>query len=363
MFIKELLLYILAITTAASACSKKDNKAPDNVDNATRGTADFKPKTTLIAGAVAEYGATTNTSPLNARFSGITKLILDNRDNKTALYVIDQSDADLRIINENGVRTVSNIVGVYGLAQGICLAPGGAGKIYITSGYGQLVEFDVNRSYEWGTNPRVLIDINAPNGNITGVGGTCGLVADANGNIYLGNSYYNTVTKYNPASKTIVPFAGKPLKEMTEEVPPFADGDATTKAVFGNVADLAVTTGGKMYVADRLYRTIREVENGNVKSLFNPSPYPYENYIQPSVDGTLDKAKSGMIKYVAVPAGDKNRIFFTTSGTLRLILLNENQVISLVTFGEGIYGIAPTEDGKTVYAVRGNGIVKIELGM
>lgn len=362
MIFKELLLYILVITTATSSCSKKDNNSPDDPDNGTGGTVDFNPKTTLIAGSVTEYGSTTNTTPLNARFYGVTKLVLDSRDNKTALYLIDQSDADLRIIDDNGVRTVSNIVGVYALAQGICLAPGGAGKVYITSGYGQLVEFDVNRPYDWGTNPQVLIDRNTPNGSITGVGGTRGLVADANGNIYLGNSYYNTVTRYNLATKTIVPFAGKPLKEMTEEVPPFADGDATTKAIFGNVADLAVTAGGKMYVADRLYRTIREVENGNVKTLFSPSPYPYENYIHPSIDGTLDKAKSGMIKYVAVPAGDKNRIFFTTAGTLRLILLNENQVISLVTFGEGIYGIAPTEDGKTVYAVRGNGIVKIELG-
>lgn len=362
MIIKELILYMLVITTATSACSKKDNNTTDNPDNSNGGTTDFKPKTTLIAGSVTEYGATTNTTPLNARFYGITKLILDTRDSKTALYLIDQSDADLRIIDDNGVRTVSNIVGVFGLAQGICMAPGGAGKIYITSGYGQLVEFDVNRAYEWGTNPRVLIDRNTPNGSITGVGGTRGVGADVNGNIYLGNSYYNTVTKYNPATKTIVPFAGKPLKEMTEEVPPFADGNATTKAVFGNVADLAVTTGGKMYVADRLYRTIREVENGNVRALFSPSPYPYENYIQASVDGTLDKAMSGMIRYVAVPAGDKNRIFFTTSGTLRLILLNENRVVSLVTFSEGIYGIAPTEDGKTVYAVRGNGVVKIELG-
>jgi hypothetical protein len=278
------------------------------------------------------------------------------------LYVIDQSDADLRIIDDKGVRTVSNVVGVYGLAQGICLAPGGAGKVYITSGYGQLVEFDVNRAYEWGTNPKVLIDRNTPNGSITGVGGTRGLADDANGNIYLGNSYYNTVTQYNPATKTIVPFAGKPLKEMTEEVPPFADGNATTKAVFGNVADVAITPNGKMYVADRLYRTIREVENGNVRALFSPSPYPYENYIQPSVDGTLDKAKSGMIHYVAVPVGDRNRIFFTTSGTLRVILLNENRVVSLVTFSEGIKGIAPTADGKTVYVVRGNGIVKVELG-
>lgn len=363
MIIKELLLYILVIATATSACSKKDNNnAPDDPGDPTNGTVDFKPTTTLVAGSVTEFGSTTNTTPLNARFSGITKLVLDNRDNKTAFYVIDQSDADLRIIDDKGVRTVSNVVGVYGLAQGICLAPGGAGKVYITSGYGQLVELDVNRAYDWGTNPRVIIDRNAPNGNITGVGGTHGLVADANGNIYLGNSYYNTVTQYNPATKTIVPFAGKPLKEMTEEVPPFADGNATTKAVFGNVADVAITQGGKMYVADRLYRTIREVENGNVRALFSPSPYPYENYIQPSVDGTLDKAKSGMIRYVAVPAGDKNRVFFTTSGTLRLILLNENRVISLATFSEGIYGIAPTADGKTVYVVKGHGIVKVELG-
>lgn len=357
MIIKELLLFILVITTATSSCSKKTNDSPDNPGDA----GDFNPVTTLIAGSIAEYGAATNTTPLTARFSGITKLVLDNRNNKVALYVIDQSDADLRIIDDNGVRTVSNIVGVYGLAQSICLAPGGAGKVYITSGYGQLVEFDVNRPYDWGTNPRVIIDRNASNGNIAGVGGTRGLVADVNGNIYLGNSYYNAVTRYNPATKTIVPFAGKPLKEMTDEVPSFADGQATANAVFGNVVDLAVTADGRMYVADRLYRTIRAVENGQVKALFSPSPYAYENYIQPSVDGDLDKARSGMIHYVAVPAGDKNRVFFSTSGTLRLILLNENRVVSLCQFAEGIHGIAPAADGKTVYAVRGNGIVKIEL--
>lgn len=352
-------LILLAFLSMACSCTKKQSSSPEQTNN----DPGFTIKVTLIAGSLMEYGSATNTTPLNARFSGLTKLILDTRDNKTVLYAIDQNDADLRIIEGNQVRTVSNIAGVYGLAQSICLAPGGAGHVYFTSGYGQLNKFDVNQPFNEGTNPAVIIDRNVPNGNKTGVGGTRGLAMSTTGSdIYLGNSYINSITRYNVNTKTITSFAGVPLAEMSDEIPPFSDGDALNKAIFGNVADIAINGEGKLYVADKLYRTIRVIENGQVKALFTPSPYPYPNYIQPTVDGPLDKAKSGMIHYIAIPANDKNRIFFTTSGTLRLILLNEKKVVSLGVFEEGIHGIAVTSDGKTVYAARGHGIVKIELG-
>jgi hypothetical protein len=347
---------LLALIIMGLSCSKKDSPHTDPVNNT-----GFNPQVTLIAGSITELGSTTNTTPLNARFGGITKLLLDTRDNKNILYLIDQNDADLRIIDGNNVRTISNVVGVYALAQSLALAPGGAGIIYITSGFGQLVQLDVNQPYNWGVNPKVIIDRNVPNGNITGVGGTRGLAVGTDGNVYLGNSYINAVTLFNPNTKQISPFAGVPLPDQASQIPPFSDGNATSKAVFGNVSDLAISSAGKLYIADRLYRTIRKVDNGNVSALFTPSPYPYENYIQQSVDGPLDKARSGMIRYVAIPANKENRIFFATSGVLRVILLDEQRVESIVQFSEGIHGIAPTPDGKTVYIVRGNGVAKIEL--
>ncbi|HEX2630219.1 MAG TPA: hypothetical protein VHM26_14430 [Chitinophagaceae bacterium] len=346
---------LIAFSSLASWCT--------NTSSSERPVDDivFNPKITLIAGSLTEYGSVTNTSGVNARFSGLTKLALDTRDGRTILYAIDQSDADLRIIEGDKVKTISNIVGVYALAQGLCLAPGGAGNIYITSGYGQLVQFDINKPFNDKTNPQVIIERNAANGTINGVGGTHGLATAPNGDIYLGNSYYNTITRYNFNTKTIVPFAGVPLVKMSDEIPAFTDGDALNKAIFGGVADIAINRDGKIYVADKNYRTIREIDNGKVKALFPPSPYSYPNYVQPSVDGSLVKVKSGMIHYIAIPANDNNRIFFATSGALRVILLDAKKVITIAKFKEGIHGLAVSADGKTIYAARGYGIVKIEL--
>jgi hypothetical protein len=352
------LFILFAFSTLASWCTNTGSSPAKEINS----TIVFDPKITLIAGSLTEYGTVTNISPLNARFSGLTKLALDTRDNRHILYAIDQSDADLRIIEGDSVRTISNIVGVYGLAQGLCLAPGGSGNIYITSGYGQLVRFNINKPFEEKINPQVVIDRNVSNGTIIGVGGTYGLVTSANGDIYLGNSYYNSITRYSAGAKTISPFAGVPLAVMSDEIPPFADGDALNKAVFGIVADIAINKNGKIYVADKSYRTIREIDNGKVKTLFPPSPYSYPNYVQPSVDGSLDKARSGMIHYIAIPANDNNRIFFATSGALRVILLDIKKVVTIVKFKEGIHGLTVSADGKTVYAARGYGIVKIELG-
>ncbi|MDF2193180.1 hypothetical protein [Paraflavitalea sp. CAU 1676] len=358
MRVKSVLYYLLSGAIGWTSCDKDDAQTPADP---TPGDTEITVQVTPVAGSETEYGSTTDVAPLNARFFGITKLALDTRDNKTALYLIDQSDADLRIVEGNKVRTVSNIMGVYALAQSICLAPGGAGKVYITSGYGQLVLFDVNLPYEWGVNPKVIIDRNAVNGTRTGVGGTRGIAVDANGDIFLGNAYVNAVTKVNNSSHTITAFAGVPLPDQANETPPFADGDALTKAVFGNVSDVCINKAGKLYVADRLYRTIREIDGGKVKALFTPSPYPYENYIQPSVDGALKDAKSAMISYVAVPQDNSNRIFFCTSGGLRLILLDEQRVITLKQFPQGIHGMAVAADGKTVYIASGYGVVKVAL--
>ncbi len=52
---------------------------------------------------------------------------------------------------------------------------------------------------------------------INGVGGTHGLATAPNGDIYFGNSYYNTITRYNFNTKTIVPFAGYPLVNMSDK--------------------------------------------------------------------------------------------------------------------------------------------------
>ena len=68
-----------------------------------------------------------------------------------------------------------------------------------------------------------------------------------------------------------------------------------------------------------------------------------------------------MIHYISIPANNDNRIFFATSGSLKLILLDVKKVVTIVKFKEGIHGIAVSADGKTVYAARGYGIVKIEL--
>jgi hypothetical protein len=355
-----LFIYFIAAAILWSSCTKDDQQITPGT-NPPPASNDFHLTTTLIAGSETEYGSATDNSPLDARFFAITKIVLDTRENKNVLYVLDQSDADLRIIDGNHVTTVHDIAGIFALAQSICLAPGKAGLLYITSGYGQLLLFDANQEYERDINPKVIIDRDAINGTQTGLGGTRGLAVDDNGDIYLGNSYINAVTKYDVNSQQISPFAGVPLADMADETPPFADGNAITEAVFGDVRDIALGKDGKLYVADRSYRTIREISNGNVKALFNPSPYPYENYIQPSVDGALSEARSAMINYIAIPAQNKNRVFFCTDGMLRVLLLDEKRVISLKQFQHTISGLATAPDGKTLYVVSGYGIIKVQL--
>jgi hypothetical protein len=345
-------------------CTVENNPIPELTNDVTT-----SPKVTLIAGSFTETGNVDNANPLDARFLRLGKLTWDDR-NKT-LYVLDgATTSNLRKINQAGVSTIAKAaLGVFNEGFDICLAPDGAGYLYVTSSLGQLLKVNSMINFD-SSNPKPIIDWVKADGsrkldeNKTGsldesaISGPYGLATVPDGKIYFSNSYFLTIHEVNLKNigKEVSEFAGKPTSGVSASAYPFADGIGNN-ACFGGIHDMDEDQNGNIYVADEGYKTVRKITpNGQVSSFLTPSPNTHTYY--DNIDGTLTTARSGKIKHVAV-SKDGSIIYFATFGVLRAIIPAKNKVLTIVKFKDDINGITTTPDGKEVYFSSNSGVYKV----
>lgn len=363
MNLKNVFLFGGIIMIALSSCEKND------IDDTSNGGGTISADVTLIAGSPTKFASQDNTNPLNARFYDPKKILWHDRTK--ALYILDASGTTyLRRLDQNGVSTVAPYTfGLHSEAFDIALAPDAAGSLLVTTSLGRLMKLDPTVPIS-ATNPSIIIDWKNSNNvpkaeNATGsldvasIDGGYGLaVVDAN-TLYFSSSYLKTIRKvhFPNVGNEVTAFAGKPTSSVAAPAWPFANGTGL-QATFGEINDMTSDRNGNIYVADPGYVVIRKITpSGQVSSFLTPTTNTQSFYLEQ--DGTLTTAKANNVNHVAV-SQDGKRLFFATPGSLRLALLDENRVVTIAKFKEGINGIAVTPDGKKVYVSSGYAIYTAE---
>jgi hypothetical protein len=371
MLLKNVLVIAFSALTACCSCQKKKESTGGGATN------QFNVTVSTIAGKIGDHGNAEDGIGSAARFWNPTKMIYDNRN--STLYVADGTA--IRSIDQNNeVKTYVpfTVLGNYDDIFDICLAPGTAGgTLYITTKYNDLWKIEPD-----GTSFKTTKIIDKDGGNETGnlnsgneLDGPHGVAIGKNGEIYVYNTYWNTLhrirlTSLNPVTGSIEPFAGKPLDTEQGSSWPYKDGQGETATFNSRTMDIAADANGNIYVADDDNRLLRKVStDGMVTSMFQYS-------LGDDKDGPVSVATSNGVTQVAANQ-DGSIIFFTSYGyfnqhpTLRMVRPG-NDVITLAgeehnmqdgdgqTAGFGtIGGIAATPDGKTVYVSEpGNKVIR-----
>jgi hypothetical protein len=323
----------------------------------------------LVAGSATKSGDKDDSNPLDARFVRLGTLAWDDR-NKT-LYVLDAAaTSNLRKVNQQGVHTVAKAAfGVFNEGFAICLAPGAAGYLYVTTSLGQLLKVNTIGAFN-SSNPTPVVDWVKADGSRkldenktgsldeAGISGPHGLATVPGGKIYFANSYFLTIhqVNFNNPGNEVTEFAGNPTNGVSSPAFPFANGQGNN-ATFGEINDMDADNNGNVYVADGGYCVVRKINaSGLVSAFMIPAPNTHTYYN--NNDGSIQTAQSGTVKHVAV-SRDGSIIYFATPGTLRAIIPAKKIVIIIAKFNDSISGIATTPDGKEVYVASRLGIYKV----
>lgn len=222
---------------------------------------------TTLAGAAGVIGASDGTGA-SASFNNPQALALDGSGN---VYVADSGNNTIRKIAPGGVvTTLAGTAGVVGSGDGtgaaasfnlpMGIAVNAAGTVYVSD-------------YNNGTVRAIT-----PAGVVTTLAGTAGMVGGANGtgaaasfdgvqgmaldtagNIYVADTYNDTIRLITPAG-VVSTFAGTP------EIAGAANG-TTSAATFNLPTDVAFDALGNLYVADNGNDLVRQITSGTVSTI------------------------------------------------------------------------------------------------
>ena len=213
-----------------------------------------------IAGQVTNAGGADGVGT-NAQFNGPAGIVISGGN---ALYVADDNNNTIRKLTLTGtnwtVSTFAGLVGVYGDADGagsnarfhtpIGVAVDGTGNIYVA-------DANNNEIRKITTGGTVSTFTGISTGSTDGPGtnalfwSTAAVALDAQGNVYVADYYNCTIRKIatNGVVSTIAGLAGNIGS---------ADGTNNT-ARFYYPNDIALDSGGSLYVADAYNSTIRKI--------------------------------------------------------------------------------------------------------
>jgi sugar lactone lactonase YvrE len=228
-----------------------------------------------------------------ARFSNPSGLAVDSSGN---IYVADTSNHMIRKISSAGV--VTTLAGSFtstpqGRIGGSADGTGSGARFNQPSGVavdraGNVFVADTGNNTIRRITPTgmvtTLAGLPANAGTDDGTGSAVrfshptGIAVDGSGNIYVTDSWNNTVRKVT-SSGVVTTLAGAPAA---------GHADGTTGARFSNPSALAVDVAGNLFVADSENRTIRKVTSAGVVTTLAGQPAGYGN-----VDATGDLVRFG----------------------------------------------------------------------
>ena len=344
----------VAFLSMSTSCSKTNTSSGDTppVDNNT-----YNIRVTTFAGKGGVSGMVDAKGDA-ARFSSPGQMVFDER-NQT-LYVADQgfNGLAIRAIDlEGNVSTYVGLNDMFNSIGDIAIAPGAAGSLYLTSPM-QAAIFHVVKDASTG---KGNIDKVAGNGkgnsNGTGINdasfaGPKGLVTDREGNLYIGNDYFNTIRKISFTQNKVMDFAGKPAAKALD-LGGFVDGTGNTSE-FNGLHDMILSADGNfLIVPDYSNHALRKITLADRKV----TTYFGDPNKGLDTDGAFGVAQAGNPE---VAVCDKNsNVYFTSfypgvTGTkIRVAHLNDNTVRTIAG-GQGT-GSSRYQDGTGTEA-RFNGI-------
>lgn len=366
---------LFTATIGCSSCTKNNPQDSGNPDRPPTTPAPYKVTVSTVAGKRDVQGEADGNG-LNASFWNPAKMAYDGRNN--TLYIADGTV--IRSMDaQNNVKTYmpSGFISRWSDILDMCIAPGSAGSLYITTSQFELLKIEPSGS----SVKKTVLTNRTYGGNETGLlnqgdqlDGAHGVATGAHGEIYFFNAFWNTLrrirlTSLSPAEGTVEAFAGKPTNSRSGDAWPFANGQGEAASFGSAVSDITSDAQGTVYVADEKNHELRMVTPGAAVSslLYIPNPLYGKD-----VDGPVSTARANGVTQVSC-SQDGSLVFFSTYGegswsnspALRAVK-GKKEVITLVgshkgSDGDGpgesatfdtIGGIACTPDGKTIYVAE-----------
>lgn len=355
---------VLACLLMYSGCKEEELvKVPEEVPS----QPDYAIQVTTFAGTPTVSGYVDGKEAL---FSNPAQMVFDPRDQM--LYVADQGIEGLVIrsidLAGNVDTYVPQDVSIFEGIGDLCLAPGEAGSLYMSSTRRDaLYKIEKNAAGK-GSVSQILGF--AGSGNADGdfqtatLDGPRACVADKEGNLLLANDYYHTIKKVDFSQEQVTPFVGKAALQALDPGG-FKDGTGESSA-FNGIHDMAISADQHfVVVTDYSNHALRKIElqNREVTTLFGG---PLKGIDK---DGSFDEAEAGYPE-VAVCAGN-NLVYFSSAvpgfnggAKVRVAILHEQEVYTIaggqgsVKFRDGtgmearfngIRGMAITPDGSTLF--------------
>jgi len=269
---------------------------------------------TTLAGLASSSGSTDGTGS-TARFYQPPGVTTDSGGN---VYVADEMNHTIRKITSAGVvTTLAGLAGSAGYADGAGSAarfwfPGGvttdsAGNVYVADGLHTI------RKITPGGVVTTLAGQVATSGSADGTGSAAqffyprGVATDTAGNIYVADSYNNTLRKTTPTG-VVTTLAG-----LSEDKSGSSNGTGSA-ARFNNPFGVATDNAGNVYVADSSNYTIRKISPSGVVSTFAGLAGA-----QGSADGTGSAARFRYTYGVATDNGGNVYVADSANNTIRKI--------------------------------------------